>query len=133
RRLGVGRGWRWSRSRPSQDRAPWPVRRTAFEHTHPVPAVVAPFDGLIVAVALGQIAPATTRAGHPDPGVDKASVVGARAASALATTRHRRLNASPLLIVERIDIHDCPPKDTVESHLCSKRNPLIGHYDLDLN
>jgi hypothetical protein len=55
-----------------------------------------------IAQPLGQIAPAPTRAGHPQKRIEELTVIGARTALALAAARNQRLQAFPLIVAQLI-------------------------------
>src|SRR5690606_22113509 len=76
------------------------------EHPHLDPAVVAPLGRLIgTEPFFGQIAPASTRTGHPQQGVEEPPPVTARTALALATTRYKRFDPFPLIVAKNLSFH----------------------------
>jgi hypothetical protein len=103
-----------------------------IEHAHLDPAVIAPLDRAIVAQILGQIAPATARAGHPEKRVQKFAVIRARPTLTLGTAGHEYLDPFPLVVAKHIAIHRQSPKISVESDLLPFGNPhsLNRHYAL---
>lgn len=74
------------------------------QNAHLDPAVIAALYGFVVAQSLRQIAPAPARAGHPQQGVQKPSIVGARTPLALPAARRKLLKPLPLVVPQRIDI-----------------------------
>ncbi|ERM03539.1 hypothetical protein Q644_01195 [Brucella intermedia 229E] len=121
------------------DRDPIKVRfsrqrlEQAFQNTHLDPAVIASLDGLVIAIMLRQIAPAPAGAGHPDQRFDKSAVVGTRTPPPFASSWNERLDSRPLFGTQPINIHDQPPKVSLESDLLPVGNPksLNRHYSLE--
>ena len=81
-----------------------PAQTGCTENAEGPPPVIAALDGMMVAEAIRQVAPACAGASHPQQGVNEQPVVTAWPALALAPAWNQMTQALPLVVTQPVNV-----------------------------